>query len=189
MEEITGELLASLDKRVEDLRNWYEQYFMGQRKRAPEQERTSVTFLVRRLANQTINNYQLRFQFQQITAKYNSYNQYWNRIIQQIEAGTYYRDRYKAKLHEQEAEAPPPPSPGAAPKPKPPGGETKMDQLYQELMEARKQTNQTGNISKEKMAESINKQLPALQEKYKGKQVEFKVVVENGQAKLKATLK
>ena len=188
-EKISEELLESLEKRVDDLRNWYEQYFLGTRKRAPEQERTSVQYLIRRLSNQTINQTRLRFRFQQIVAKYNSYEQYWNRTLQKIEAGTYFRDRFKAQMRAQE-----PPPQAAKPRTKRAskaagGGGDHVDQVYNEFIEARKQCNQATNISREKMAETIKKQTATLQEKYKGKEVKFKVVVENGQAKLKATLK
>jgi len=183
-EEISPEILDSIEKRLEDLRNQFEQYFMGSRKVPPLQERTSVQYLIRRLSNYSIPNTRLRFRFQQITSKFNSYNQYWNRTLQQIEAGTYFRNRFKAK---QRAAASTPPPPGAD-KPKAEKGED-IDRLHKELMEARKSLNQSGNVSKEKLAQTIKQQMPALQERYKGKQVKFKVVVENGQAKLKATVK
>jgi hypothetical protein len=64
-----------------------------------------------------------------------------------------------------------------------------IDEVYKEFVAARKQLNQSGGVSKDKLAENIRKQAEALKEKYKGKEVKFKVVVEDGKAKLKATLK
>lgn len=190
-EHISEELLESVEKRVDDLRNWFEQYFLGTRKRAPLQERTSLQYLIRRMSNQSITSTRLRFRFQQIVSKFNSYDQYWTRTMQKIETGTHFRDRFKAKLRAQEDPAPPPPPPGAAKRAssKAGAGDKQVDQVYDEFIKARKQCNQGANISKEKLAETIKKQTAALQQKYKGKQVNFKVVVEGGQAKLKATLK
>jgi hypothetical protein len=185
-EVLSEELLESLEKRVDDLRNQYEQYFLGSRKRPPEQERTTVTFIIRRLSNQNAPNTRMRFRFQQLTSKFNSYNQYWNRTLQQIESGTYFRDRFKQQLHGgEEGEAPPPPPS----RQKGPVSESHIDEVYKEFVAARKQLNQAGGVSREKLAENIKKQAAALQEKYKGKQIKFKVVVEEGKAKLKATLK
>ena len=55
-EEVSADLLDSMERRLEDLRNQFEQYFMGARKRPPLQERTNIQFLVRRFSNFTINN-------------------------------------------------------------------------------------------------------------------------------------
>jgi hypothetical protein len=184
-EVLNEELLESLEKRVDDLRNQYEQYFLGARKRPPEQERTAVTFTIRRLANQNAPNTRLRFRFQQLTSKFNSYNQYWNRTLQQIESGTYFRDRFKQQLHSsEEGEAPPPPA-----RPKGPVPDSHIDEVYHQFVAARKELKQAGGVSREKLAENIRKQAAALQEKYKGKEIRFKVVVEEGKAKLKATVK
>ncbi len=192
-EEISPEILDSVEKRLEDLRNQFEQHFMGNRKVAPIQERTSVQYLIRRLSNYSSSNTRLRFRFQQIVSKFNSYNQYWNRTLQQIEAGTYFRSRFKAKLkagafddpdsvHAQKK--------AAAPKKKAGGGiEDHIDQVHQEFVSAKKSLNQASNVSRDKIAQAIKKQMPALKERYKGKDVKFKVVVEGGKAKLKATVK
>ncbi len=190
-EEINEEILSALEKRVDDLRNWFEQYFMGSRKRAPLQERTSVQYYIRRLSNINITNTRLRFRFQQIVAKFNAYNQHWNRTLQQIEAGTYFRDRFKANLRAQSDSMSEPGRTPPPPRGKEKGGisDDHIDEVYNAFVEARKQLNQSTNVSKDKLAESIRKQAPAIQEKYKGKQVRFKVVVEDGKAKLKATLK
>lgn len=185
-EVLDEEMLENLEKRIEDLRNQFEQYFLGSRKRAPEQDRTTVQFIIRRLSNQSVPNTRLRFRFQQMTAKFNSYNQYWNRVLQQIEAGTYFRDRFKAQLHAGAEEAPkasPARDDGLGP------SKSDLDQLHKDLVNARKQLNQSTNVSKQMLADSIKKQIPKLQERYKGRDIKFKVVVENGQAKLKATLK
>ena len=191
-EVINEELLDSLEKRIDDLRNQFEQYFLGARKRAPEQELTGVTYLIRRLSNQTIVSTRHRYRFQQLTAKFNSYNQYWNRTLQQIETGTYFRERFKQQIREREAAEKKASSPKQAPakgKEKQTVPEDHIDQVYNDFIAARRQCNQPANITRDKLAETIKKQAEALQAKYQGKEVRFKVVVENGQAKLKATLK
>jgi hypothetical protein len=198
MEKLDQDTLDILEKQMEQLRMLHEQYFLGSRKRPPDQERTTVIYLIRRLANQVSPNFAVRFRFIQLQAKFNSYHQYWNRVLQQIEAGTYRRDLFKAKLHEQEMNKETGGKGGPSPEAEaePPGASApdlsteRVDNLYQDFVKARQSLNQpTTGITKEKIASTLEKQLPALKEKYKGKQVEFKVVVENGQAKLKAVAK
>ena len=198
MEKLDQDTLDILDKQMEQLRMLHEQYFLGSRKRPPDQERTTLIYLIRRLANQTSPNFAVRFRFIQLQAKFNAYMQYWNRVLTQIENGTYRRDLFKAKLHRRELEKEmegkaESPKGAKAEQPKPPGpdlSEERVDNLYQDFVKARQSLNQsTEGITKEKIATTLEKQLPALKEKYKGKQVEFKVVVENGQAKLKAVAK
>jgi len=198
MEKLDQETLDLLEKQIEQLRMLHEQYFLGTRKRPPDQERTTIIYLVRRLANQSSPNFGIRFRFIQVQSKFNSYMQYWNRVLAQIEAGTYRRDLFKAKLHRGELDKEmglkddPAKKPAAGPAQAAESGvpPDRVDHLYQDFVKARQSLNQsTDGISKEKIAATLQKQLPALKEKYKGKQVEFKVVVENGQAKLKAVAK
>ncbi|MFO8057300.1 MAG: MXAN_5187 C-terminal domain-containing protein [bacterium] len=184
-DNINDDLLADLEQRIERLRADYDQYFMGQRKRAPLQEKTSVQYYIRRLSNQKITNTRLNFKFQQLVAKFNSYNQKWERQMQAMEQGTMRRGRPTGKAA---AAASPPPGQASAQNRKS-GEDGGIDKLYQDYIEARKSLNQNTNVSKEKMAESIKKQMPKLKEKHQGKDVKFKVVVENGEAKLKATVK
>lgn len=192
MEVLDGENLDLLEKRIEELRMWYEQFFLGSRRTPPEQQKTSVQYLIRRLSNQQNPNYQIRFRFQQLVAKFNSYNQYWERIMHQIETGTYKRDLFKAAMHSGASPAAAEQKKGKGRKPGKEGGvsDQKVDKLYDEMVKARKSLNQSvEGLSKEKLHATIKKQLPKLQEKYKDKKVDFKVVVEGGQAKLKATVK
>ncbi len=196
MEELDNETLDTLEKRIEELRTCYEQFFLGSRRTPPEQQKTSVQYLIRRLANQQTANYQIRFRLQQLVSKFNSYNQYWMRVMYQIESGTYKRDLFKAALHagKNPTEALKAGASRTGPGKKEQGPEgfpdEKVDRLHSEMLEARKSCKQpVEGFTREKLAKTIKKQLPALQKKYKGKKVEFKVVVEGGQAKLKATVK
>jgi hypothetical protein len=187
VEEVNDETLDRLEKRIEDLRNWYEQYFLGSRARAPEQEKTSVQYLIRRLANQHVTNTQLKFKLQQLVSKFNSYNQHWSRMMQKLESGTHRRDKFKKKLAGNTVPVTKPTPSRATVKTGLP--DDHIDEVYKAFVDAKKQLNQPSNISKEKLAATLKKQAPALQEKYKGRDVRFKVVVEDGKAKLKATLK
>ncbi len=195
METLDKETLDKLDQEIDSLRIHFEQYFMGSRKRMPEQDRTTLQFKLRRMANLQSANFALKYQFQQLVAKFNSYNQYWNRIIQKIETGQMSRERLKSVL----ASGPTDGKEGDKKKeekkePAPPAvkedlSSDKLNQVYQQLAESKKQANQQMTLSRDKLEQTLKKQIDQIKEKYKGKNLEFDVVVESGQAKLRAKAK
>lgn len=65
----------------------------------------------------------------------------------------------------------------------------KMRRLYNVYMQAKKRTGERSNLSYEKLAAQINKQIPAIKKKHKCDNVDFKVVLKNGKAMLKAVPK
>ena len=189
---LNEETLDKLDHDIDTLRIQFEQYFMGARKRMPENDRTAIQYRLRRMSNIPTANYALKYQFQQLVAKFNAYNQYWNRIIQKIESGQISREKLKSLLDsgpepEKEKEE-------KEKKQKPVDEKSelsseKLDQVYRQLAEAKRQQNQELTITKEKLEQTLKKQMEALKEKYKDKKLEFDVVVEAGQTKIKAKVK
>ncbi len=189
---LNEEVLEKIEHDIDTLRIQFEQYFMGSRKRMPESERTALQYRLRRMANVPSSNYALKYQLQQLVAKFNSYNQYWNRIILRIESGVLSREKLKAVLASgptedditgKQKEAP------ATPAGKEDLSTDKLDSVYRQLSEAKQQQNQQMSLSREKLEQTLKKQIAGLKEKYQGKNLEFDVVVEAGQAKLRAKAK
>jgi hypothetical protein len=145
-----GELLSELAVKIERVKVLYEQYFMGIEKIEPMVTRREVARALLLLQQQQIRNTGLRFKFNTMLQKWNIYITYWNRILREIDAGTYTRHLAKAKraaeregkempieltlrkrgssgeLPQQPVEAPSilPPKPRAAPPPLPVAGAT-----------------------------------------------------------------
>ena len=90
-------LVAELDTRVDRLRSLYEQYFMGIEKMEPHVPKKDVERRIQTLRKEQIRNTALRFRFQMILQRYNTYQTYWMRICRQIEEGTYKRDLVRAR--------------------------------------------------------------------------------------------
>lgn len=88
--------LAELEERVDRLRTSYEQYFMGYEKIEPGVLRKDVDRRFTALRKQQIRNTALRFRFNVITQKFNTYSIYWTRVCRQIEDGTYKRHVVRA---------------------------------------------------------------------------------------------
>ncbi|MEO8876826.1 MAG: hypothetical protein ABI461_14630, partial [Polyangiaceae bacterium] len=104
------ELVAELETRVDRLRSLYEQYFMGIEKMEPLVPKKDVERRFQTMRREQIRNTALRFRFQMVLQKYNTYQSYWMRIMRQIEDGTYKRDvlRARANMAERRSTRPPP---------------------------------------------------------------------------------
>lgn len=96
MEELSsGEVEATvkeLELKLERLRVFYEQYFLGLVKREPTVQLKECVRLIHFLDQQQIRNTAVRFRFRATLQKYNSYRSYWGRTLRAMEAGTYVRD-------------------------------------------------------------------------------------------------
>ncbi len=88
--------LEELETRIERLRALYEQYFMGLEKLEPLIVRKDVDRRIWILRRVQIRNTGLRFKFQMLIQRYNTFQQYWLRVTREIENGTYRRDVVRA---------------------------------------------------------------------------------------------
>jgi hypothetical protein len=89
--------LEELELRLERLRALYEQYFMGLEKIEPGIARKDVDRRIYVLRREKIRNTAKRFKLQTIIQRYNTFQQYWQRICREIENGTYKRHLLKAQ--------------------------------------------------------------------------------------------
>ena len=120
VEKQIGELEVAVDR----LRSLYEQYFMGIEKIEPMVPRKDVDRRIYTVRKEQIRNTALRFRFQMILQRYNTYQTHWQRICREIENGTFKRHLLRAKQRFASSPAPPPgarplakevrPEPGAA---------------------------------------------------------------------------
>ena len=89
--------LEELENRLERLRALYEQYFMGIERIEPTVPRKDVDRRIYVLRREKIRNTAKRFKLQTIISRYNTFQQYWQRICREIEQGTYKRHVIKAE--------------------------------------------------------------------------------------------
>lgn len=193
--------LDRLEESIKKLKSAYEKYFAGIDRVAPERDRDEVKKSLNRLLGQHINNTAWRFRLQSLQASMVTHESYWNRVTRQIEEGTYRRDvqRARRKLADvQEPARPPPADPGPrAPLPpkqaaEQPGEakrtttEDEIARLHLQYNEARREAGETGAVSVETLARTVQKQTEILKRKYGCERVEFRVAVKNGKPILKA---
>jgi hypothetical protein len=83
--------IEELELRLERLRALYEQYFLGFEKVEPAVARKDVDRRIYVLRREKIRNTGKRFKLQTLIQRYNTFQQYWQRICREIENGTYRR--------------------------------------------------------------------------------------------------
>jgi hypothetical protein len=137
-------------------------------------------------ANVPIRNTGHRFKFNNLRARYFAFRRHWDYTQRKIEDGTYDRHRFQAELHERErgiagSEREERAAPAA-------GERGDLDQLYSAWIEARKATGQpTAGLTREKLAAQLEQQTATIRQRFGAADVRFRVVVEDGRAKLKAS--
>lgn len=88
---------AALADAVQKLRISYEQYFAGVERFEPLKERDKVKKELRRLMTARSNNTAFRFRVQTTQATLVTFENHWDRIVRQIEEGTFKRDKLRAQ--------------------------------------------------------------------------------------------
>lgn len=176
------EELHDLDRKVKQLKLDYERYFLGTRPREPVMQRQEVDKLIVVHGNTPIKNTALRFKFNSICSRYQALKRQWMDILRKIDQGTYERHRFKADLHERtRRSSAKPESSDSAPGPAEPD-------LFSEYRDARLACGQgVQSLSPEKFEQLLDKQRAALRKRYGDAEFRFRVAVEQGKVKLKAS--
>ena len=172
--------IARLEQDLRELIIRYEQYYCGTEKREPLQLLDEVERSARRYQNVAINNSMHKFKYNSLVATLCVHRQKWNRTNRLIEEGKYTRDRFKMTLHQRNGkDSSAPPSLAAQLSP--------LERIYQDYLAASEACNlPTQNLSREKIAAAIERQKPAIMDKYRCSDIEFAVVIEEGKPRLKA---
>jgi len=157
--------LAKIDADLKALIIAYEKFFAGIEKREPYKEREALTKLVRSLVGVHITQPDIKFRLQSQTAKFNTYNQQWDRQLRLLEEG---------KLHRQVRPT------SAASKPAAPKSGNEFDSVYKAYAQAA-----GGPPNRDKFDAMLQQQKAKLREKYGDRKFEFAVVTENGKPKIK----
>lgn len=168
--------LSAIEQQLKDLQITYEQYFAGIEKREPMQARERLARQLRQFVNRRITQTDLRFRYQTLAARFQSYVGHWDRILRLIEEGRY--ERHTSRLP-----ASPPPGPAA-------DRGSEADQVYRDLLEARKASGVGGPAPDQKqIAAFLEKQRDTIRQKFGDREVEFRVVTEGGKPKIKVRAK
>jgi hypothetical protein len=184
--------LDELEQRMFLLKIQYEKYFSGTEKLEPSREREMVQRFVRDITEDpnAIKNPTQRHRFDGLKARLGSFEYYWTRQLRMLEQGTHPRQKFKQKIREQEkdellrAERE-----KLARDRRRKGSDRDEDayrSVYQQYMEVRGKCGQDVNVPFETVRQALEKQAGVLKSKYNCKSIRFKVVEEDGKARVKA---
>ncbi len=172
--------LKILETKITQLKLNYDRYFLGTRPREPMVERAEVDKQIGIYSNTSFPRTALKFRFSSINSRYQAFKRQWIETLRKIEQGTYSRHRFKADLHESDDAARP--SRGGADQ------SAAGADLYRAYVQARKSCGQSVNgLSPAKLAATLAKQEAAVKKRYGNAEVKYRVVVEDGKAKLKVS--
>ena len=172
--------LQLLEAKMKVLKFQYEQYFLGNRPREPQVERSEVQKIVAYWSNMAIRNTASRFKFNTLCQRFFTFRRQWDETCRKIENGTYAPHQFKAKLRSGDR----PPAPAEEPLS---FVDDRVDDLFDAYVEARKACGENvKGLTRQKLDVLIGKQESAIKSRFDCSSVKFRVVVENGKTKLKA---
>ncbi len=185
--EIEDELL-DLDRKMKQLKLDYERYFLGTRPREPFLLRGDVQKTIAILSNTAIQNTALRFKFSSICSRYQALKRQWDETLRKIEAGTYARHQFKADLHERQRLDDAQRALDSENRSDTNQALSGQTDLFADYRDARLACGQAvDGLTPAKLTKLLDKQRSQLAQRF-GADAEFKfrVVVEDGRAKVKA---
>jgi hypothetical protein len=198
-ERSTVQRLDELEQRMFVLKIDYEKYFSGIEKIEPLREREELRRMVRDLLEEQIRNSTLRFRFQTLRARFQSLELYWTRNLVLIERGTHPKMRFRADAKDRgraaaaAAGAPPEPSLSAEQQEVLRQRQEALEReeraykrVYDTYMEARAKCGQSTDVAFDSVKDALKKQVRQIKANFQCDTVKFRIVVEDGKAKVKA---
>lgn len=189
MNEELDSQITHLQTAFKQLKMSYEKYFIGIERLAPHTERENLKKNLRKLLyDATNNNTGRKFKLQSIQNSLLTMEPHWDRICQQIEEGTYKRDKDKVARANQAASAQTSPPPAAKAVSSP--AVTYSDAIVNLHKAYEKARVELGGVTKPvpiaTLANAVEKQVEQLKAQFKCKDVEFRVLVRDGKPIVKA---
>jgi hypothetical protein len=193
----SDELLKECDAVEADLaalRARYEQFFMGLERRPPTVSHKNFKRRLALLKPVFARSAVVKLRIFNLQQRLETFERLWTRTIAEIEAGTYRRDVFKARLHAKMRAAAPERKESqtaarAAPASKPDDflGDDNLRRVFDSFKAAKEACREdVSQLSFESLASTLRQQAPAILAKHQAASVQFKVAVIEGKAVLKA---
>ncbi|MBI5887524.1 MAG: hypothetical protein HZB82_02270 [Deltaproteobacteria bacterium] len=205
-----GELkddISVLELKISQLRVQYDQYFTKQIKLEPLRLKDEVEKIILFHTNKPVNSFTLKFRFSSAVAKYSSYKHYWTRTVRSMEDGKYTGGRSETGafsgtlLNKISAETAPSPANrtgnrasggvAAAPPPAPPptpaaaAANNGLQDVFKNYIETKRKCNEpVEGISYDAFAKTIQQSTQKAKEAYKTDNIDIKVTIKDGKAKI-----
>ncbi len=169
--------LDRIESEIERVKRQYDQFFQGNRRSEPIDERRTLEWLVRRMGQRRIINTSDQFRFHSLQSRFYSLANLWARMIRDLEEGRLSRDAAGTVVR-QEAPVDAPVDP------------SHLDQVVEQLRNARKECGlPVEDADIVLIRETLASRAEEIAKKSGGKKVEFRVSVEGGKPKIKAVMR
>ncbi len=186
-ENVTAAEATALAHRLEELRKAYDRYFLGIDKLEPQGDRRRFQLELDAILGAPSPNTQVRFQVSQVKGKFVTLQQYWNRVLREIEDGTYQRDRFRVDLKARDREQPARAESAPAPPSERPLDADVIERVFRAYLTAKQKCNEpTEGITRERLGEMLSKHAAKLGASTSGERPDFKVVIKDGKARIVA---
>src|SRR5712692_4791185 len=193
----SDELLRECDAVEADLaalRARYEQFFMGLERRPPTISHKNFKRRLALLKPVFARSAVVKLRIYNLNQRLETFERLWTRTIAEIEAGTYRRDVFKARLHARmragQAERKDNPTADNGTPARGPDdalGDDNLRRVFESYKAAKEACREdVSQLSFESLAAALRQQAPAILAKHRAASVQFKVVVIEGKAVLKA---
>lgn len=184
--------LELLQRLFRELQVEWEKFFGGVEKKPPTDLKTKVEGLIRRYAYSEIRNNTERFRYQTLTARYNTFNELWNKRVRALEEGRV-PGLHQARTARLVIPPPPESAPATTPAPAAPAFRLERSEdsavvraLFDEYVEARKQTGEKGGVNFESFHKVVKEQARRILVEKGAQAVDFRFEFKEGKVTLKA---
>jgi hypothetical protein len=168
--------LDETERAIAQLKRDFEMFFAGVSKQPPIDARTKLDKIIRKQGQNTTFSYAQRFRFTTLAARFNTYQDLWSKQLKAKEEG-----KFAAGA------TPLPPSREAPITTRIRRTQSKTENLFNQYAQNRVKNGEAPpNMDIQKFSKLIDSQRDALMKKYRCKDVEFYIAVEEGKTRLKA---
>lgn len=168
--------IDEMENAINLLKREFEKYFGGGSKKPPTDDQTKLEKAIKKYVGAPGLNYAQRFRYSSLVARFNTYNELWNKQLRMKEEGKYQTG----------PQQPPPVHP---PKAHSERKKTKdpLESIYNDYLANREKTGEGAPpLNFDGFTQVVSKQREALINKFHCKDVKFYVTIEDGKTKLKA---
>jgi hypothetical protein len=195
-----SEDLEWFEKSIRQLQIEWDKFFGGVEKKPPTDLKAKVEIVLRRYAGTEMRNNTERFRYQTLTARYNTFNELWQKRLRALEEGRVmgmHGARAAAPSH-----MPPPPEPTPAVRAavraarppaadgfrieNPQGDTVQVRALYRQFVDERKKVGETAAVSYDNFERLISTQATKILTEKGAAAVDFRIENKDGKVSLKA---
>lgn len=170
--------LTQLEQQIEQVKTLYEQHFAGVLRRIPEKEHSNLKNSFKSINTGDLRSTVTKFRYQALKTRLLQLETHWQKVLKEIEEGTYRRDLFLLRAKEKAENVEPKSQPPAA-KSAPSKADAQLEVLYKKYSELALAQNQKVP-QKDSFIRSIQTQIDA--QKAKNPAAKFEIKLQKDEA-------